>query len=185
MPQAEILTDGSIAPSDFRSAMGHFATGVTVVTTQVGGTTHGMTANAFLSVSLNPPLVLVSVDNRARMNQYLDISQRYGVSILAAHHDKLSTHFAGRPQDEIELSFVHENEIPLIKDAVAHMVARVVQVHAAGDHKLYIGQVEYLDWHEGHPLLFYGGKYRQLDPERLPPARWPEDEFALFTIGPM
>src|SRR4051812_30747148 len=120
MPQAKILIDGSITPSDFRSAMGHFATGVTVVTTQVGETTHGMTANAFLSVSLNPPLVLVSVDNRARMNQYLDISKRYGVSILAAHHDKLSTHFAGRPQEEIELSFTHENDIPLIKDAVAH-----------------------------------------------------------------
>ena len=179
------VSEGAIDAREFRSALGRFATGVTVITTEVQGVTHGMTANAFMSVSLNPPLVAVAVDNRAKINQFLAQGERYGVSILAVHHDKLSTHFAGRPQGEIEFQFVHHHEMPLIQDAVAHVVARVVATHLAGDHTLYVGQVEYLDWQDGHPLLFYAGSYRQLDVGRLPRAHWAEDEFALFTIGPM
>ena len=182
------MTSGSeaaIDPREFRRALGHFATGVTVITTEVQGATHGMTANAFMSVSLNPPLVVVAIDQRARINQFLAESGRYGVSVLAVHHDKLSAHFAGRPQEDVEFQFVRRQEMPLIHDAVVHVVARVAAVHSAGDHTLYVGGVEYLDWQDGHPLLFYAGRYRQLDMERLPHARWPEDEFALFTIGPM
>lgn len=180
-----VVVDGAIDPREFRNALGHFATGVTVITTQVEGEIHGMTANAFMSVSLNPPLVAVAVDNRARINQFLAQSGRYGVSILAVHHDKLSRHFAGRPQQDVELQFVHHDGMPLIHDAVAHLVANIVTTHPAGDHTLYVGRVEYLDWHDGHPLLFYAGSYRQLDVQRLPRAHWAEDEFALFTIGPM
>ena len=178
-------SDGAVDPREFRNALGHFATGVTVVTTEVADVMHGMTANAFMSVSLSPPLVAVAIDNRAKINHFLAQSGRYGVSILAVHHDKLSRHFAGRPQADVELHFVRRHEVPLIEDAVAHLVTRVVATHPAGDHTLYVGQVEYLDWQDGHPLLFYAGSYRQLDVARLSRAQWSEDEFALFTIGPM
>src|SRR5438132_6176378 len=83
----------------FRATMGRFATGVTVVTTGQQGSVHGMTANAFLSVSLAPPLVLVSVDNRARIAQHLAAGMRYGINILSEQQEDLSRHFGGRPQE--------------------------------------------------------------------------------------
>jgi flavin reductase (DIM6/NTAB) family NADH-FMN oxidoreductase RutF len=67
---------------------------------------------------------------------------------------------------------------------VVHIVARVEATHPAGDHLLYVGRVEYLDYHDGTPLLFYAGEYRELNPQQLARVRWTEDEFALFTIGP-
>ena len=72
-----------IDPREFRNVLGRFATGVTVITTEFEDQVYGMTANAFMSVSLSPPLILISVDNRARLNGYLATSGRYGVSILA------------------------------------------------------------------------------------------------------
>jgi len=98
--------DGSIDPRQFRNALGRFASGVTVITTEHEGRTHGMTANAFVSVSLDPPLVLVSVDNRAQMHQLLALAPRYGVSVLAEDQEMLSNHFAGRATEGLQIPFV-------------------------------------------------------------------------------
>jgi flavin reductase (DIM6/NTAB) family NADH-FMN oxidoreductase RutF len=157
---------------------------VTVITTQHEGRTHGMTANAFVSVSLTPPLVLVAVDHRAQLHRLLPLTRRYGVSILAEDQEAVSDHFAGRAAEGPNVAFVTRHDMPVLDGAVAHLVASLREAHPAGDHTLYIGQVEYLDWQDGKPLLFYAGRYRFLDVERLRPARWPEDEFSLFTIGP-
>lgn len=92
-------------PRLFRQVLGHFATGVTVITTVHEGCVHGMTANAFCSVSLEPPLVLVSVDNRSHMYRLLRQSGRYSVSVLARGQEMLSRHFAGRPQEGLQLPF--------------------------------------------------------------------------------
>src|SRR5579859_2827722 len=138
----------TIDPLAFRATMGRFATGVTVVTVGAADDMHGMTANAFLSVSLNPPLVLVSVDNRARMSQQLVLGTRYGVNILSEKQEQLSRHFGGRPQEGIHIPFVWHDAAPLIEGCVAHIVARVIAIHSAGDHALYIGHVEYLKWWE-------------------------------------
>jgi len=121
-----------------------------------------MTANAFMSISLDPPLVLVSVDLRARMHQHLGMGARYGVNVLSEQQEAVSHHFAGRPVDGLRLKFVWHGDMPLIEGCVAHVVARVVDVHLAGDHMLYIGHVEYLDWWEKRPLLFFSGQYEQL-----------------------
>lgn len=152
-----------IDPRVFRSALGRFATGVTVVTTVHEGTEHGMTANAFTSVSLTPPLVLVSVDQRARMHTLLTSSERYGVSILSEAQVKVARHFAGRPLPDLSLQFVWQQGIPLITGAVAHLVCHVVDAHRAGDHTLFIGQVEYVDYREGAPLLFTAGAFHCLE----------------------
>jgi flavin reductase (DIM6/NTAB) family NADH-FMN oxidoreductase RutF len=112
-----------------------------------------MTANAFMSISLDPPLVLVSVDLRARMHQHLGMGARYGVNVLSEQQEAVSHHFAGRPVDGLRLKFVWHGDMPLIEGCVAHVVARVVDVHPAGDHMLYIGHVEYLDWWEKRPAL--------------------------------
>ena len=157
-PPAELLE-----AADFRRTLGMFATGVTVITTRVGEQVHGMTANAFMSVSLRPPLILVSVDRRARMNALLREGARYGVSVLEERQTALSDRFAGRASEDIpEPVFEIVNETPLVQDALANLVARVVRSYWGGDHSLFLGEVEYVRYGEGTPLLFHGGRYERV-----------------------
>lgn len=147
----------------FRRTLGMFVTGVTVITTARGGQVHGMTANAFMSVSLRPPLVLISVDRRARMNALLHEGALYGISVLAAEQESLSDHFAGRAREKMpEPQFEIIHDTPLVQGAIAHLVARVVRSYWGGDHSLFLGQVEYARYGAGRPLLFHGGKYERL-----------------------
>lgn len=149
----------------FRTTMGCFATGVTVVTTAWEGQVHGMTANAFLSVSLEPPLVLVSIGRNARMHQLLAVGRTYGVSKLTEAQEHYSRHFSGRPVEGLQPMFIWHGETPLLADALAHVVAHIVDAHPAGDHTLFIGQVEHLHHRDGRPLLFYRGQYGRLASE--------------------
>ena len=146
----------------FRKTLSRFATGVTVITVAHHEHVHGMTANAFMSVSLNPPLVLISVGHNAQTYKLLSPGSRYGVSVLSDDQEILSRHFGGRPVDELKIAFVQEQGVPLLKGAIAHIVARVVDAHRAGDHTLFIGEVEYMQGHHGSPLLFYSGTYGQM-----------------------
>ncbi len=149
----------------FRNALGRFATGVTVITTELNGEPHGMTASAFMSVSLEPPLVVVSVDHRASMNAKLKQTMRYGVSILNADHAPLSSHFAGYGDPSTVIPWVRKAEMPVLEGALAHLVARVVDAHEAGDHTLFIGQVEFLESFDEQPLLYFQGAYRAIAPK--------------------
>jgi flavin reductase (DIM6/NTAB) family NADH-FMN oxidoreductase RutF len=144
-----------------RQVMGRFATGVTVVTTTDREVIHGMTANAFLSVSLRPPLVLVSL-GRCRMSEMLPRAGRYGVSVLAHDQEHFAAHFAAQRVSSVEPSFVWHHGLPLLEGALAHIACRVVDVHQAGDHVLWIGEVEHLYHREGEPLLFYTGRFGTL-----------------------
>jgi flavin reductase (DIM6/NTAB) family NADH-FMN oxidoreductase RutF len=146
------------AARSLRQVMGRFATGVTVVTTLHRDTIHGMTANAFLSVSLRPPLVLVSL-GRCRMGEMLPHTGRYGVSVLAHDQKHFAAHFAAQKPSPVDPKFEWQNGIPLLEGALAHIVCRVVDVHAAGDHELWIGEVEHLHHRDGEPLLFYTGRF--------------------------
>ena len=146
------------AAKTFRQVMGRFATGVTVVTTVERDTVHGMTANGFLSVSLRPPLVLVSL-GRCKMNEMLPRSGRYGVSVLSHAQEHFAAHFAGQKAAPVEPTFSWQSGLPLLEGALAHLVCRVVDVHRAGDHVLWIGEVEYLDHRDDEPLLFYTGRF--------------------------
>jgi flavin reductase (DIM6/NTAB) family NADH-FMN oxidoreductase RutF len=175
----------SAAPFDtrqFRNALGRFASGVTIVTTRYEGQTHGMTANAFVSVSLDPPLVLVSLDNRSFMHKVLPAVGHYGVSVLAEDQERLSNHFAGRTVEGIHIRFLTRHGVPLIEGAVAYFVVRVLDAHPAGDHTLYVGRVEHFESRDERPLLFYAGHYQHLKAE-VQPALWPQDQFSLFSIG--
>jgi flavin reductase (DIM6/NTAB) family NADH-FMN oxidoreductase RutF len=148
----------------FRRALGRFASGVVVITTTHGGTVHGMTANAFCSVSLDPLLVLVAVHNHSTMHRLLAQSGRYGVSVLARSQEALARHFAGRSQEGLQVPFVWHEGCPLIAGALAQLTCSVVNAPAAGDHTLYLGLVESLSSSdEGAPLLFYMGEYRALE----------------------
>jgi flavin reductase (DIM6/NTAB) family NADH-FMN oxidoreductase RutF len=152
----------------FRRTLGMFATGVTVLTTRVAEQVHGMTANAFMSVSLRPPLILVSIDRRARMGALLHEGTRFGVSVLEARQTGLSDRFAGRVADDLpEATFEIVHETPLVEGALAHLVARVARSYWGGDHSLFLGEVEFARYGEGRPLLFHGGRYERLveDPQ--------------------
>jgi flavin reductase (DIM6/NTAB) family NADH-FMN oxidoreductase RutF len=145
-----------------RRTLGMFATGVTVVTTLKGEQVHGMTANAFMSVSLEPPLVLVSIDRRTRMCGLLHVGGHYGVSVLCETQSALSDRFAGRAGDLPEPRFELVRETPLVDGALAHFVACVEHSYWGGDHSLFLGRVEYARQHPGTPLLFHGGRYETL-----------------------
>jgi flavin reductase (DIM6/NTAB) family NADH-FMN oxidoreductase RutF len=167
VPSAEELELGTGLEGDpaiaFRRTLGMFATGVTVLTTRKGESVQGMTANAFMSVSLRPPLVLVSIDRRARMSDLLHEGTRFGVNVLEARQVALSDHFAGRAgEDTPEPQFELVHDTPLVGGALAHLVARVVRSYWGGDHSLFVGQVEFARYGEGRPLLFHGGRYERL-----------------------
>jgi flavin reductase (DIM6/NTAB) family NADH-FMN oxidoreductase RutF len=173
----------AIDTRQFRNALGRFASGVTVLTAQYEDQMHGMTANAFVSVSLDPPLILVSLDNRSNMHRILPSVRRFGISVLAEDQEALSNHFAGRTVSGLHVQFVTRRDIPLLAGAVAYFVVEVIDIHAAGDHTLYIGRVEHFESGEGHPLLFHAGRYGRIREEKGRPTQWPEDEFSLFSIG--
>jgi flavin reductase (DIM6/NTAB) family NADH-FMN oxidoreductase RutF len=153
--------DGQDPAIALRRTLGMFATGVTVITALKGEQVHGMTANAFMSVSLEPPLVLISVDRRTKMCGFLHEGMHYGVSVLCATQAALSDRFAGRSSGE-EPRFAIVNETPLVEGALAHFVARVERSYWGGDHSLFLGRVEYARQNEGTPLLFHGGRYEKL-----------------------
>jgi flavin reductase (DIM6/NTAB) family NADH-FMN oxidoreductase RutF len=163
VPLPELMEIAAGADSDaaveFRRTLGMFATGVTVITTRVAEQIHGMTANAFMSVSLQPPLILISVDRRAKMNTLLREGTRYGVSVLEERQSALSDRFAGRTGEGPDPDFELVHDTPLVEGALAHLVARVVRSYWGGDHSLFLGRVEYVRYGEGTPLLFHGGGY--------------------------
>jgi flavin reductase (DIM6/NTAB) family NADH-FMN oxidoreductase RutF len=153
--------DGQDPAVALRRTLGMFATGVTVITALKEEQVHGMTANAFMSVSLEPPLVLISVDRRTKMCAFLHEGMHYGVSVLCATQAALSDRFAGRSSDE-EPRFAIVHDTPLVEGALAHFVARVERSYWGGDHSLFLGRVEYARQNEGTPLLFHGGRYEKL-----------------------
>jgi len=142
-----------------------------------------MTANAFTSVSVSPPLVLVALDNRSNMHRILPIVGRYGISVLAEHHEHLSNHFAGRTIEGLHVPFVQQGGVPLLEGAVAHFVVEVIEAHPAGDHTIYISSVDFFEVYEEKPLIFYASQYQQLRAEKIKSPRYSQDEFSLFSIG--
>lgn len=174
-PWSDQLTEESaleIDPRHFRRTLGRFATGVTVVTVARPEGPHGMTANAFLSVSLDPPLVLVSVDRRARMHAYLAEAIRYGVSILARDQEIAARHFAGKPQPGFDPVFRWVAGVPLLEGAVAQLVCDVWERVPAGDHTLVLGRVRWLDYWDREPLVFFGGDFRCLEVQLHDTSMW-------------
>jgi flavin reductase (DIM6/NTAB) family NADH-FMN oxidoreductase RutF len=156
----DVADEGDDPALALRRTLGMFATGVTVVTTLKGEQVHGMTANAFMSVSLEPPLVLVSIDRRTTMCGLLHVGGHYGVSVLCETQSALSDRFAGRAGDGLpEPGFELVRATPLVDGALAHFVACVEHSYWGGDHSLFLGRVEYARQHSGAPLLFHGGRY--------------------------
>lgn len=148
----------------FRNAMGKFATGVTVITTEHEGEVHGMTANAFMSVSLEPKLVVISIGEKARCLSKIQDSQTFAVNILAADQQEFSMIFAGQKKDAEPVDFERLADLPVLPGALAQISCDVVSEYVEGDHTLFIGKVRDIVLDESQePLLFYAGKYRALE----------------------
>lgn len=151
----------SVDPADFRRALGSFPSGVTVVTGVSEGRVHGITVSAFLSVSLQPPLVLVSIGNRAPMHTTIRTTGRYAVSVLAADQAALSDHFAGRRLPAGDPPFrVDGDAIPTVEGAIATVQCVLHDAVEAGDHTLFVGRVVGVTTAEGEALAYWRGKYR-------------------------
>jgi flavin reductase (DIM6/NTAB) family NADH-FMN oxidoreductase RutF len=161
----------SNSPDKFREAMGRFATGVTVITVDYEGEVHGMTANAFASVSLDPMLVLVCVDHKAQTHAELHAKKRFGVNILSAQQRAISEYYARtdrtreRAAEEAGAHFDRTSHgTPVLHGALAYLECRLHTAQDAGDHTIFIAEVEDMVVREGEPLVFFRGEYRHIGP---------------------
>jgi flavin reductase (DIM6/NTAB) family NADH-FMN oxidoreductase RutF len=176
-----VNSGGPLEPVKFRQAMGCFATGVTIITVgldsdvhgeahgEVHGEVHGMTANAFASVSLDPPLVLVCVDRAASMHAHLHAKKRFGVNVLSEDQRRISEYYANpartheRAEAEAGARFERtKHGTPVLHGSLAYLECRLHSAQDAGDHTIFIAEVEDVVVREGEPLLFLRGKYRRV-----------------------
>jgi 3-hydroxy-9,10-secoandrosta-1,3,5(10)-triene-9,17-dione monooxygenase reductase component len=153
-----------LGPERFRSVMGHFATGVTVVTVATDDGPVGMTANAVCSLSLEPLLLLVCFDNAARTLPAVRETGRFGVNVLGAGQQDLARLFASkRPEREKFADVAHtvHDGIPVIEGVLAWVGCRLERLIPGGDHTIGIGAVEAAEAGQGEPLLWLRGSYRE------------------------
>ncbi len=153
----------SVEPRDFKEALGCFATGVTVITA-VGprGELVGITANSFNSVSLDPPLILFSLNRRAYSLRAFLSTQAFAVNILRAGQEEISDRFARALEDKwSEIDYeLWDSGCPILTAALASFECKIRHTYHGGDHVIFVGEVLRLCHDpEGQPLLFHGGKY--------------------------
>ena len=159
----------------FRSVVGNFPTGVTVVTAWDGSVTRrGLTINAFCSVSLDPPLVLICVDRGSETLPAIESSQRFAVNVLAEGHGELALDFASKGGDKFEGVGSHDDEShggPMLEDhSCAFLSCRVVSTLEAGDHWIIVGEVESGKmWSDREPLVYMRGRFVPPQPELSSP----------------
>jgi flavin reductase (DIM6/NTAB) family NADH-FMN oxidoreductase RutF len=154
-----------IAPADFRRVLGHFASGVTIVTTcDADKRATGLTASAFTSVSLEPPLILVCIDHKSQSHGPLMDAGCFAVNILSVDQEALSRKFATTRLDKFEGVAYRLSPlgVPIIAEALASLECATVSTHVAGDHTILVGRVEAASSGDGHPLLYFRGQYHRL-----------------------
>lgn len=164
--------DMTLNAKDFRKAMGNFATGVTIITLDLDGEVHGMTANAFASVSLDPMLVLVCVDHSTRTHAHLHAKKRFGINVLSEEQRAISEYYARPERDhdkaEAEAGAKFDRTrhgTPMLHGSLAYLECRLHSAEEAGDHTIFIAEVEDVVVKEGDPLLFFRAKYRHIGGE--------------------
>jgi flavin reductase (DIM6/NTAB) family NADH-FMN oxidoreductase RutF len=155
----------AIDPRELRNVMGNFATGVTIITTKdATGKPFGLTANAFSSLSLDPPLLLICVDKKVDCYACFEESKVFGVNFLSEGQDQLSTRFATKGIEKFEgVPYkLGKLGVALLDGAVAHIECKLVNAYEGGDHTIYIGEIQNATVLNDRPLLFFRGKYYKL-----------------------
>ena len=154
-----------IPADDFRKVLGHFASGVTVITTcDIDARPTGLTASAFTSVSLDPPLVLICVDHKSQSHPTIRERGCFAVNILSADQQAISRKFASSRLDKFDgvPHSISDLKLPLITGAIAQLECTTVSVHVEGDHTIFVGRVERAQVDAGEPLLYFRGQYDRL-----------------------
>ena len=146
----------------FRDAMGKFATGITVVSMYEKDETIGMTVNAFMSLSLDPMLVAVSIDETASMYDNFKSEKSFGISMLSESQEELSSYFARQIEIDYDVKFLDQSGVPVIEGALANLSCETIQEVEAGDHKIVIAKVKGIAINEGDPVIYFGSNYRYL-----------------------
>lgn len=179
----------------FRSALGAFATGVTIVTTRnAEGRDFGLTANSFNSVSLEPPMVLWSLAKSARSLPAFLAATHFAVHVLAADQEELSLRFAARRADKFAGLDLERGpgELPMLRGCSARFLCRTAFRHEGGDHVIFVGEVETFDHSDRPPLLFHGGRYALAVQKEVPPGPAPQtaepdssfsQDFLIYLLG--
>lgn len=150
---------------EFRSAVGQFATGVTVITTlDYEGQPHSMTANAFSSICLDPPTVMVCIAHGTHTHGYLESTNRFGVNILSQQQQELGAYFARKPEDRTGDVNYHYSEAadktPMLDDSMVFFGCEVKGSHEYGDHTIYVAEVNEMRRNESSaPLMFYNSRW--------------------------
>jgi 3-hydroxy-9,10-secoandrosta-1,3,5(10)-triene-9,17-dione monooxygenase reductase component len=162
-----IESETVLVPDDqrFRSVLGHFATGVTVITAMDDGEPVGLAANSFTSVSLDPPLVLFCVGHSSSTWPRIERAGTFAINILGEGHQALSDLFAQRGADRFGSTPWRPgvSGAPVLEDAIAYLDCRFEAEYPGGDHRIIVGRVLDLDVREGErPLLFYRGGYQRM-----------------------
>ena len=156
-------TEGAVGEQEFRSALRLFASGVTVITTPDGaGGVHAMTATAFSSLSLRPPLVLVAVARDSRCHRLIAEGRRFGISILYDHQTAVARHFGKQGLAEPPPAFAMLDGVPVIEGAMANLACALEEPVEGGDHSIFVGLVTAAEARPGSPLLHFDGRYRTL-----------------------
>lgn len=151
----------------FRAALARFASGVTVLTLRgADGRDHGMTATAFSSLSLDPPLVLVCVGQAASIAPAVAAATHFAIHLLSADQETLARRFSEKDTDRFEGISLQRGigELPLLDGALARLQCRVRERHPGGDHQIVVGEVLNADAADGDPLLYYHSRYAKLAP---------------------
>ena len=156
----------AIDDAQFKLAMSHFASGVTVVTTEHEGTLYGMTVASFASLSLNPPLVLICIEKNVKSHDAIASSGRFGVNILSAGQGEVSGRFASKEIEDRFAGVSHhagpELGVPLLDGAICAIECRVHAQLPGGDHSIFVGEVMSVQTGEGEPLVYFRSGYRAL-----------------------
>ena len=153
-------------PEEFRRAMALLPTAVTIITTRGEAGPAGATANAVVSLSLDPPLMLACLDRGSRTLEVLRAADRFGISVLGERQSSLAREFASKvPHSEKfrDVSHAEREGVPMIDGAIAWISCRVRELHEGGDHVIAIGEVLEVVAGGGEPLVFHAGEYRPLD----------------------
>ncbi len=157
-----------IDAEEFRSAMGSWPSGVTIITSRNGDQIHGMTVSDFSGASLDPPLALVCAAKTSITTGVIEEGSCFGVNVLRVDQDALSNKFASK-KDEFKRfegveTFAGKTGAPLLSGALVNLDCRLVAIHDAGDHVLCVGEIEEAHVREGEPLLFFRGGYGRFEP---------------------
>jgi flavin reductase (DIM6/NTAB) family NADH-FMN oxidoreductase RutF len=156
----------SLDPDAFRAVMGRFASGVTIVTaTDADGNEHGMTVSAFASVSLEPPLIVICIDQAASIHDVLTDATYFAVNILASTQEAIARRFADTGAQRFEgIGFRNgENGAPVLNDALAFIECKRVSSTTKGDHTIIFGETVAASQRDARPLLYYRGGFAQLE----------------------